>query len=50
MFGWKTRPTEDVVKVIEGQAENVKAEFEKRTTEVIVQLAEQVIYIVNLDF
>jgi hypothetical protein len=31
-----------VSKVIESQAENTKAEFEKRTSEVIVQLAEQV--------
>ena len=43
MFGWKTAPHSDVVQVIDSQAENTKAEFEKRTQEVIVQLAEQVI-------
>lgn len=43
LFGWKTAPQSDVVQVIDSQAENTKAEFEKRTQEVIVQLAEQVI-------
>jgi translation initiation factor 5B len=41
LFEWKSSPNADIVEVIKNQAENTKREFEKRSSEVIVQLAEQ---------
>lgn len=41
LFEWKSSPNTDIVQVLESQAENTKREFEKRSSEVIVQLAEQ---------
>lgn len=41
MFDWKTNPSKDIVEVIESQPENTKREFERRSDEVILQLAEQ---------
>ncbi|MGC5075406.1 GTP-binding protein, partial [Escherichia coli] len=37
LFGWKSAPQNDVVKVLESQAANTKSEFETRTNEVILQ-------------
>ena len=42
LYGWRSNPTADVVNTIKKQAQNTKMEFESRTQEVIVQLAEQV--------
>ena len=41
LFDWKSSPQQDVIKVLESQPENTMREFETRTNEVIVQLAEQ---------
>lgn len=41
LFGWKTAPNKDIVEVLESQDQNVKNEFETRSNEAIVQLAEQ---------
>ena len=41
MFDWKTNPAKDVVEVLEAQPQNTKHEFERRSQEVILQLAEQ---------
>ena len=35
-------PDKDIVEVLENQSANTKSEFETRTNEVLVQLAEQV--------
>jgi hypothetical protein len=37
-------PDKDIVEVLENQASNTKSEFETRTNEVLLQLAEQVNY------
>lgn len=42
LFEWKTFPNLDVVEALNKQQPNTKMEFEKRTNEVILQLAEQV--------
>ncbi|CAF0725004.1 unnamed protein product [Brachionus calyciflorus] len=41
LFDFKSNPSADVVQVLESQPHNTKMEFEKRTTDIIVQLAEQ---------
>lgn len=51
LFDWKPMPLIDVVQAIESQPENTKREFEKRTSDVIVQLAEQVgLFMLELNF
>ena len=41
LFDWKTSPLTDVVEVLAAQPENTKREFEKRSADIVVQLAEQ---------
>ncbi len=41
LFQWKSAPQTDIVEVLNNQFDHTKSEFEKRTQEVIVQLAEQ---------
>lgn len=42
LLDWKTAPHTDVVQAIDSQLPHTKSEFERRTAEVITQLAEQV--------
>lgn len=41
LFDWKTNPNKDIVEVLESQPSNTKNEFERRSEQVIMELAEQ---------
>lgn len=41
LFDWKANPSKDIVEVLESQPENTRREFEKRSDQVILELAEQ---------
>ncbi|KAL8617183.1 hypothetical protein ACOMHN_014353 [Nucella lapillus] len=41
LYGWKSYPQNDVLNTIEAQTQHTKAEFDKRATEVITQLAQE---------
>lgn len=41
LYEWNTNPSADIVEVLESQPDNTKKEFDKRSNEIIVQLAEQ---------
>lgn len=42
LYQWKPMPHTDIVNAIKKQSPNTKSEFDTRTSEVIVQMAEQV--------
>ena len=42
LYQWKPMPHTDIVNTIKKQSPNTKSEFDTRTSEVIVQMAEQV--------
>jgi len=44
LYDWTTQPRKDIRDVVNSQASNTKAEFERKTKEVILQFAEQVIF------